>query len=148
MSSPAMSDYLASGLLNAIFQGSAFTFPTNLYIALTTTLAVSSDTGTKLTANTGTGVEVSGGSYARVQLNPSNTNWGAASGSGAETLSNTLAITFTTATGSWGTVVGGAVCDALTNGNMLFYFSLTSPQAISTGTIFQFPTTNLRFELQ
>jgi hypothetical protein len=113
MSSPAMSNYLAQKILNQLFRSTAFTFPTTMWVALCTVTPVASDTGTSIAigATAGTGVEVTGTSYARVSYNPGTGNWSAASGSGAETTTNSNALTFPTAGGTWGTITGGAIVD-------------------------------------
>lgn len=77
------------------------------------------------TDDTGTGaVEVSGGSYARVTTTAANWNTPSAiSGSNPtetpNTTSNAQALTFTTATANWGTVIAFGLYDALTTGNLL-----------------------------
>lgn len=147
-----MSDYLENHLIDYIFRGISYS-TTNFYIALLTVGAVDSDTGTNLTTGSGgTGVEVSasGTAYTRYNLNPSNINWvntqnsgtGVSSGTSGTT-SNSTVITFPTATASWGTIVGVAICDASTNGNMLFYGTLTTPKSISIGDNFQFDVSQL-----
>lgn len=101
-----------------------------MYIALCTTNAVATDTGTGLSAGANytdpytsaapVGVEASGGSYGRQAYNPSvSSDWEATQGgvSGTSTgttgsTSNHTTITFATATGSgWGTITGIAICD-------------------------------------
>ena len=77
----------------------------------------------------GGGTEVSGGAYARQAVtfgNPST------DGNGVTSMSNSAQIEFPTATASWGTVVGWAIYDALTSGNMLWYGTLSTSKAIST----------------
>lgn len=77
--------------------------------------------------------EPSGNAYARVEV-PSS-YWGdAASGS----VANTTAITFPTATGSWGTVTHFATFDAASGGNMKRHGALGSPLAITNGIKAQF----------
>lgn len=143
----AFSNKLENLLVDHIFRATSFTMPSNIYIALLTTNCVASDTGTTLTSGTGgTGVEVTGGSYARQAYNPSSSsNWtatqggvsGASSGTSGNTQNNT-AITFPTATAGWGTVVAVAILDAVTNGNLLFFGSLTASKTINSGDVFQF----------
>jgi hypothetical protein len=151
----AMSNYLENKLIDALFRNTSFTPPTTLFIALCTTTPVDSDTGTNLTSGSGgTGVEVTGGSYARAELDPSTTNWANTqnSGSGASsgtngTTSNTPAITFTTATGSWGTITGCAILDASTNGNMLWFGALSTSKTVNTGDVFQFNANQLSVQI-
>lgn len=148
MSSPALSDFLASNLLNAIFQGTSYTFPSSMYIALVTKLAAPSDTGISISNGSGTGIELTGGSYTRTVMNPSSSNWSAAIGSGNETTFNLVSIVFPIATANWGNIVGGCICDALTNGNMLFYFALNTSIFISINQVFQFSVNDLSIKLQ
>jgi hypothetical protein len=127
----AMSNYLENELVDQIFRGRAFTFPTSLYCALFT--ATPSDTGG--------GTEVSGGSYARVNLAPSNSNW---KGTGGEvtatdstgttgTSSNNVAITFAAPTANWGVITSFGIFDASTSGNLLFYGALTTSKTVNNG---------------
>lgn len=126
----AMSDYLENKLIDHIFRGSSFTKPTALYVALYT--AAPSDSGG--------GTEVTGGSYARAQLDPSNSNWqntqgnntGDSTGTGGHT-ENSVAITFPTPSANWGTVTHFGVFDASTSGNLLFHGALTTSKTINNG---------------
>ena len=79
--------------------------------------------------------EVSGGSYARQAV----TFGTPSSGS----VSNSAAIEFPTATGSWGTVTHWGLCDAATSGNVWWVGAITTPKAISTGDIYRVPIGNL-----
>lgn len=152
----AMSNYLENKLIDHLFRGVSFSAPTTLYIALLTTAAVDSDTGTTISSGGGTGVEVSssGTNYSRVQLNPSTTNWantqqsgtGVSSGSGGTT-SNSVVVTFPTATGSWGTVTGIAIVDASTNGNIHFYGTLGTNKTVGTDDILQFTANQISVAL-
>lgn len=112
------SDYLENKLLDAVFNGSAWTTISNVWVALFT--------GT-LTGDT-PGTEVTGGSYARVSTAPA--DWTAASG-GA--LDNSNAITFPAPTANWGTVTHFGIFDASTSGNALYYGDLTSSRVINNG---------------
>lgn len=115
-----ISTFLANELLDHAFRNSAYTKP-DTYAALVTT--TSSDTAL--------GTEVSGGSYARVQVNPnggSAPTWAVAAGGEVE---NDDAVSFGTATASWGTVVGVAIMDASSSGNLLFYDNGMDDQAVA-----------------
>lgn len=102
------SNYVSQGILNHITGKSAiFSIPT-AYLALFT--ATGLDDGTGFT-------EASGGSYARVTT--SGSSWNSASGTSPSTITNNGALTFPTATGSWGTVIAVGLYDALTSGNLL-----------------------------
>jgi len=81
-------DGLANKLLDHVFKVTEHTVDTNLYVALFT--ASPTDDGVS-------GTECTGGSYAREVCN----GWDAAAAGASE---NTAAVTFDTATASWGTV--------------------------------------------
>lgn len=124
------SDYLENLLIDHIFRTRTFAKPTALYYALFT--AAPSDSGG--------GTEVSGGSYARVNLAPLDTNYtatqggtsGNSTGSGGLT-TNAVAITFAAPTGTWGTVGWYAIFDAVSGGNMLIWDALTNARTILSG---------------
>lgn len=111
-----MTNYAENAYVDHGFRGTVYSKPTVLAVGLLTAAPTEA----------GGGTEVSGGSYARVALNPSNTNWTATQGgtSGASTgtsgaTSNASAITFAGPTANWGTVVAHALYDATTGGNMI-----------------------------
>jgi len=126
--------YLEDKWLN-MFRGTAFTAPTNMYVALLTTNPTD-DTGTAL-------VEVSGGAYARQVIASTTAGWTApapvsgGSGTTPEQIMNAALITFPTPTANWGTVIGIALYDALTAGNLMWWSSITS-QVINTGVVASF----------
>lgn len=114
-----LSNYLENALINATLRNTSYTSPTTVYLALYTTDPTDADTGT----------EVSGGSYARQSI-----TFGAPS-NGVST--NSAAIEFPQATGSWGTVTHVGIRDALTTGNLLYHTPLTASKTIATGDIFR-----------
>jgi hypothetical protein len=123
-------DYLENKIIDHLFRTTTWTKPTALYMALFT--AAPSDSGG--------GTEVTGGSYARVNLAPLDTNWNAtqggttgnSSGAGGQT-SNAVPITFNAPTANWGTVTHFAVFDASTGGNMLIWDALVAARTILSG---------------
>ena len=115
----SFSNYLENALLDHVFGATAFTAPGTLYAALFTTSPADDDSG----------VEVTGGSYARVAITNNDTNFPAASG-GAK--SNGNAITFPTATADWGTVVAVGLYDAASGGNLIGWATITS-QSVPSG---------------
>ena len=129
----AMSNYLEGQIVQHIFRTSSYTKPTVLAMALCTATPTDASTGATITE------VANSGSYARVTLNPSNSNWADTSGTDATT-SNSSAITFTQATGSWGTVTAVAICDSATwgAGNMLFYGALSASKTVGSGDTFTF----------
>ncbi len=121
--STGLTNYFANGFLDRMFRNQVFTVSANHASLHTTT---SSD-GTP-------GTEVSGGSYARKQVNATggaSPAWNAVSGGHVD---NTQAINFTAPSGSWGTVVGAGMYDAATVGNQLWYDNSIPDQAVGTET--------------
>jgi hypothetical protein len=114
-----MSNYLENALVNAVLRNTAYTSPTTVYLALYTSDPTDADAGT----------EVSGNAYARQSItfgSPSN---------GVTT--NSAAIEFPQATGSWGTVAYVGIRDASTGGNLLFHTALDASKTIATGDVFR-----------
>lgn len=137
----AFTDFAENKLIDWLFRGQAIgitgasaaagTGPTNLYIGLLTATPTDSTAGT----------EVTGGSYARVTVASSLTNWAgtqaaasttASTGTGGTT-SNNIAITFPAPTANWGVVTGVGVYDAVSGGNLLFYSALTVSKTVNNG---------------
>lgn len=130
---------LADDVLNWI-KGTAFPASlANTYVALLTAVPTKND-GTGLT-------EVSGSSYARQAV--ASTAWSAITQS-ADTLhdqiSNSNAITFPAVTTTGYTVVGIAIYDASTLGNLLWYGAVTS-QAVAVGNQYSIPAAALLVEM-
>jgi hypothetical protein len=128
-----MSDYLEGELRKHIFRTGSFTKPSVLAIALLTAAPNDASTGATITE-----VANSNG-YARQTLNPLDANWSAASSTDGLT-DNVSAITFPTATGSWGTITHVAILDSATHGagNVLFYGTLAVSKTVSSGDVFKF----------
>ena len=124
----SFSDYLENKVMLHVFGGTAYTAPTTLYLALYTTAPT----------DTGGGTELSGSGYARQTAAFTVTN---------DTASNTSAIEFPTATGSWGTIVAVGVFDQLTSGNLLAYGNLTASKTIASGDVFRVPAGDLDITL-
>jgi hypothetical protein len=117
----SFSNYLELELLDHVWGNSAYTAPATLYVALSTTTPA--DDGTNFT-------EPSGNAYARVAVTNNTTNWPNAAG-GAK--ANGTAITFPTATGSWGTVTHFGIFDASSGGNCLGTGALSVSKTITSG---------------
>lgn len=113
-------DYLEAKILNHLLRNTAWTIPTTQYFALFT--AAPNDAGG--------GTEVSGGSYARVAVTCNTTNWNAPTTGGL--CDNTGAITFPTATASWGNIVAVGMFDAASGGNLEAYVTISST-AVNSG---------------
>jgi len=114
-----MSNFLENALINATLRNTSYTSPSTVYLALYTDNPTDADTGT----------EVTGNGYARQSI-----TFGAPS-DGAST--NTAAIEFPQATGSWGTVSYIGIRDASTAGNLLYHTALDASKAIATGDVFR-----------
>ena len=114
-----MSNYLENALINATLRNTSYTSPSVVYLGLYTSDPTDADTGT----------EVSGGSYARQAI-----TFGAPS-NGVTT--NTAAIEFPQATGTWGTIGWIGIEDALTGGNLLYHSPLDVSKTIASGDIFK-----------
>lgn len=128
-----LSDYAELKILEHSVGKTSWTMPTNCYAALWTTAPNDASTG----AAPSPGVEVTGGSYARIQTNAS---WGAAA---AGQIANNADIVFATASASWGTVVHVSLMDALTTGNFLWNGTLTASKTVGSGDVFKFLTGQL-----
>lgn len=118
----SMTNYLEDQVIKHLFRTGSFTKPTVIAHALFTATP----------GESGGGTEVSGGSYARVDLPPLDANWAATSG-GNGTTSNASAITYPAPTANWGVVTSTAQLDATTAGNMLTYGALTTSKTINNG---------------
>lgn len=127
----ALSNYLENELIDWLMRAQTYIPPSSLYIALYTTAPTAA----------GGGVEVSGGSYARVAVVSSLADWAGTQGAGTTaissgtsgTTSNNSNITYPTPTAGWGTVVAFGVLDASTSGNLLFFANLTTAKTINNG---------------
>lgn len=124
-----MSNYLEDALINATLRNTTYTSPATVYVGLYTSDPTDANTGT----------EVSGGSYARTAV-----TFGAPS-NGVST--NSAAVEFPQATGSWGTVGWIGILDASTSGNLLYHTALDVSKTIDTGDIFKISTGNLSVTL-
>jgi hypothetical protein len=114
-----MSNFLENALINATLRNTSYTSPAVVYLALYTNDPTDADTGT----------EVTGNGYARQSI-----TFGAPS-NGVST--NSAAIEFPQATGSFGTVTHVGIRDALTAGNLLYHTPLDVSKTIATGDVFR-----------
>ena len=123
----AMSDYLEEALLKLLFKDTAFTELATVYVSLYTDDPGDDDSGT----------EVTGGSYARKSVAAA--AWNAATpDSGGYLVDNNGAITFVTATASWGTITHFGIHDAATVGNLLIHGALDASKTVGSGDTFEF----------
>lgn len=135
----ATAQSMADDVLNWV-KGTAFpATKANLYVALLTAVPTKND-GTGLT-------EVSGSSYARQAI--ASSGWSAisqAADSIHDQISNSAAVTFPAVTTTSYTVVGVAIYDAATVGNLLWYASVTS-QAVAVGNQYSIAAAALVLEM-
>jgi len=113
----AMSDHLENEILDHILSVGSYTMPSAVYLGLSVASM----------ADDASGTELSGSGYARQAV-----TFSAASGG---TTSNSGAITFPTATGSWGSVGYWSLWDAASSGNMLLHGSFSAAKSIASGDV-------------
>jgi len=116
----SFSNFLENKVLGHVFGATPYTAPATLYVGLFTSSP----------GETGSGSEVSGGSYARQTIAFTVTG---------NQASNTAAVEFPTATASWGTITFAAIYDASSGGNLLAYGALTTSKTIDNGDVFRIP---------
>jgi hypothetical protein len=124
----SFSNTFETTVLTWAFSTSSATRPTAWHLALYT--AAPDDTGG--------GTEVSGSGYARQSVTFTISG---------NTASNTSALEFPTATGSYGTVTHVGVFDAASGGNLIAYAALTTSKAIDTGDVLRVPAGDLDITL-
>jgi len=114
--------------LTWLFTGDSATRPTSWYIGLFT-----DDPG-----EAGTGTEITGNAYARTAVTLT------VSGNAS---TNSGAVEFPAATGSWGTITHIGVMDASTGGAMILHAALDASKAIASGDVFRIPVGDLDITL-
>lgn len=124
----------ANLFLADITGGTAFAGPSDIWVALFQT-----DPG-----NDGSGTEVNGSNYARVNYP---TGW-SPTVTGGTTFDNDTAITFNTASGSWGTVTHFGLFDASSGGNYIWGGSLSTPKSVGNTDVASFAAGALAITLQ
>jgi len=124
----SFTNFLETEILDHVFAGAAYTAPSTKYIGLFTAAP----------GETGGGTEVSGSAYARQSM---------AFATSGDTTSNSSAVEFPTATGSWGTITHVGIFDASSSGNLMVYATLTASKAITTGDVFRVPSGDLDITL-
>jgi hypothetical protein len=119
-----LTNYGENLVLTWTFTTSSATRPTSWYVALYTVAP----------GEAGGGTELSGSGYVRQSATFS------VSGTSPTTASNTAAVEFPEATGSWGTIVAAGIFDASTSGNLIAFANLTTSKTIDTGDVLRFNT--------
>jgi len=122
-------NYLENALINVTLRATSYTAPTTVYVALYTSDPTDADTGT----------ECSGTSYARQSVTFSSPSNGATS--------NSAAVEFPQAGGSWGTITHIGIRDASTAGNLLYHTALDASKTIATGDVFRIASGSLSVTL-
>jgi len=115
----SFSNTYETNVLKWTFSADSVTRPTAWYLGLFTSNP--GETG---------GTEISGGAYARKAVTFT------VSG---DTATNSGAVDFAAATGSWGTISHVAIFDAVSGGSQIAYAALTTSKVIDTGDILRFP---------
>lgn len=132
--------FLKKKMLDAVFGITAYSPPATVYVAALTTMP-SDGSGASL-------VEVTAANnYSRVSVTNNGTNFTNASGAANAAKTTGAAVTFPQASGAWGTVVGVAIYDQSTGGNLLAAAELTVNQSIVSGDTLQLNTGNLTINL-
>lgn len=114
-----LSNFLSNRLIDLVWRGQSYSMPGTMYASLYTTAPT----------NAGGGVEVSGGSYARVGIPTNSSGWDRTGGE----LSNDDDVIFSNPTGNWGTIVASGLHDAVSSGNLLFWENLAVAKTITAG---------------
>lgn len=137
----AMSNYLEKKVLDHILNVASYSAPGTLYVALFTGTAAT--VKSNLEAGTISDEVGNANAYSRTAV----TFNAATSGAGSTT--NSADVTFTAATGSWGTVTCVAIMDSGTHGagNVLIYGELTTAKTITTGDVFKIPSGEITITL-
>ena len=130
------SDYLENAVLNHFLKGTSTTSPTNVYLGILSAVSTGADTQTEIaqsnyTATDGDGA-VTGGNRPKIVFGT------VSSGSVDGPTSN---IEFENSSGSSFTVVGFGIWDAATNGNLLYYGTISS-KTIENGDTIRFEATD------
>jgi hypothetical protein len=120
----SLSNIFETTTLNWLFTATSVTRPTAWYIALYTVAPTDG----------GGGTEISGNAYVREAAAMSVTG---------DNATNTGAIEWPTATGTWGTIVAVGVFDASSAGNLIAYGNLTVSKTITSGDVFRIPAGDL-----
>lgn len=120
-----MSNYLENEILDHILGTGAFAHPSTVYVGLATATFGEDNSGTELTGN----------NYSRKSA-----TFSVASGG---TTSNSAAIEFDAATGTWGSISHFGIFDQSSGGNLLIHGAFSSPKTITSGDILKIDTGDL-----
>lgn len=112
-----VSNYLKDALLKHYHGGPDYTRPSTTYFALMTTAPTGG----------GGGAEASGTGYARLGYTNDGTNWT----ENSQQVANAIKLDWGMIAGTLGVVVGVAEYDDSSGGNLLAYYELSIPRAVS-----------------
>lgn len=142
----ALTDYLENKIVDWLLRAQVFAPPATLYVGLFTAAP----------GEAGGGTEVTGGSYARVAVTSSLTNWSGTQAAGSTvassgsdgTVENNVVITFPAPTANWGVVTHFGIFDAASAGNLLIWSALTQAKTINNGDAApSYPVAALTFQI-
>lgn len=139
----ALSNYFENQLIDFLFRGGSFTPPATLYVALCTTTPTAADTGTTI-------VEVSSGNYSRVAVGTGHTLWYSTQGNTDFISTGTTGITANVSPIIWNsvrwaaTLTAIAICDAATDGNLIYFSQFNTTKNIVYGSNINFDSNSLQ----
>ena len=129
------SNYMENAVLNQILGGQAYSTPSTVYVALSTSAYQEDGTG---------GNEPVGNNYARASVTNNTTNWPVTT---TGTKTNANSITFATASGNWGSLGYVGIYDQLTGGNLLMFSTISVPKSPSAGDTVSYAPSSLTINL-
>jgi len=130
----AFSDYLEQKVLGVTLLGSSYTCADTIYVALATSCTTDGAVFNEVPAGT---------AYERTVV-----VFGSPSADGTKyQVANSAAVTFAEATTPWNEITHCGLYDSPTGGNQLYWGALTAARTILSGDTFEFPTGNLKVQL-
>ena len=144
-----LTDFAENKLIDYIFRAQASGIPSHWYAVLYTTCPTDSTGGSEVSnANNYSRVDIGANALAIWAGTQSAGSTSASSGTGATT-SNNNAITFGTASGTWGTINCWGLADSGTygGGNLWIYGPVSSPPTITNGATPAFAAGTMTFQL-
>lgn len=135
-----LSNYLENKLIDSLFRETVYTPPTVLYIALCTVQPTPADTGSTI-------IEVNSDEYIRQGITTGVSSWYTTQLDTTSISVGTSGITGNAISVSWtavdwvGLIVAVALCDAETDGNLLYYTSIPSTEVMIRSQVILAPNT-------
>lgn len=134
----ALTTYGRSVLLSSLFRPEAAPSLSTLWLALTMTVPVATDTGTSIN-------EPTASSYARLPYGVGASYW---SMPGPGQLINSRNVDWAVPDDDWGQVIGWALCTESMSGMAVGYGPLQRPLTVTVGTRLRLPAGAVRLNLQ